>query len=1253
MAVVLAAAFGPLVRLIATAGDLDPSFGIGGVATAPLPSVYPTAVAVQADGKIVAAGGAGGPWVARFNPDGSLDSGFGADGVTTTRLAFDDRSGYSPFKVLLRPDGRIAVVGQFHNGSGTQATVVQYTPDGTPDLTFGDGGIAKAPSVWRVADAALQADGGVLVVGHAYFGAVEYLDWTVQRFTPDGAMDPAFGTVPPFFPASLVHTDILGQEEAFAIAVQPDGRFVVAGFTNSSPNEPYIVRQFAFARYLPDGTLDASFGTDGKVAIDPAPGVAVESWLWDVLIQPDGRIVGAGYSWLDMSGINVAGTVVRLLSDGQPDTSFSDDGRAIFDDGVTSNEMFRGGIGRLALQSNGRLLAAAGRVLGIRPDGTLDPEFHGDGIAGIPGAPTDITVQDDDKVVITAFPTIPEEYGFRVVRLIAVNTPPALNPAAISVQRGTSPRLTIGTAVDMSDPLANLVVSPIAATVPAGLTFTDLLINATTGVVSAVITPSCTLAPGGYEVQFSITDGGNATTFATVPVEIVVNTGSLLSIGDRTHLEGTPFDTPVVVTVTASGGVCAPITFHYATADGTATAPSDYTARSGTATIAVNQSSTTISIPVDGESFPEPDETFFVNLDSPINATIADAQAVITIQNDDPPFIQFASPNTIEVVETDDPSLAHVVTLALTRLTGLSSPSSVRLSLGGSAQTGTDFLLLSPALVHFAAGQTAAEVRIAIVGDLVEEPTEGFGVEIRDPVNATIGTPSNVNVIIRDDDLVDTTAPVMDGFTSSPNDAGWHNRDVSVRLSASDGASGIKSIAYTLTGAQAAALTVVPAADPANTVRVVIPITTEGITEVTFFAEDVAGNVAPARSLTVRLDKTAPVLVVTSPKERTYTLNEPVLAAYTCTDGGSGVDRCVAQVLTFPCAGSELGFCIEAPEPGAALDTSWIGPRTFSANARDLAGNSTSVQVTYTVNAQPVPPPDVDKPVITGSPSVAANATGWHKDDVSVLLAASDGSGSGVKSIGYALSGAQTSALTAVPGASTAIPIVAEGITVATFFAEDMAGNVSATQSLTVRLDKTAPGVVITSPQARAYTLNEAAAAAYMCTDGVSGVASCSGTTAVGAPIDTTSPGAKTYSATVTDAAGHQSTANVAYTVVMPPPTFMIRTLNDPLKEHNRGSAIPIKLQVENAAGVNVSSAGLMVEAVAVSSGTGIGQAEEERVADDAGQSNPLGRFRFVSDGAYLFNLKTKGLKAGPYVLVVRVAGDTALHAVPFLIREP
>lgn len=167
LAIVMAAAFGPLVRLIATAGDLDPSFGIGGVATAPVNQfAYANAVAVQPDGKVVAAGPDGAQIrVARFNPDGSLDSGFGAGGLVGTNVGGNEL----PFKVLLRPDGRIVVVARADVSLGLRmAAVVQYNPDGSLDGTFGAGGVAVhhlTQTLHEVHDAALQPDGGVLVVG--------------------------------------------------------------------------------------------------------------------------------------------------------------------------------------------------------------------------------------------------------------------------------------------------------------------------------------------------------------------------------------------------------------------------------------------------------------------------------------------------------------------------------------------------------------------------------------------------------------------------------------------------------------------------------------------------------------------------------------------------------------------------------------------------------------------------------------------------------------------------------------------------------------------------------------------------------------------------------------------------------------------------------------------------------------------------------------------------------------------------------
>jgi hypothetical protein len=255
-----------------------------------------------------------------------------------------------------------------------------------------------------------------------------------------------------------------------------------------------------------------------------------------------------------------------------------------------------------------------------------------------------------------------------------------------------------------------------------------------------------------------------------------------------------------------------------------------------------------------------------------------------------------------------------------------------------------------------------------------------------------------------------------------------------------------------------------------------------------------------------------------------------------------------------------------------------------------------------------------------------------------------------VKSISYSLAGAQTVLPTVVMASTETIPIATEGITVITFTAEDVAGNVSAPQSLTVRLDKTAPDVVITSPQSGAYAVNEAVPAGYGCTDGGSGISSCVGTVLPGAPVDTATPGSKSFTTTATDVAGNSATASVSYSVATPPAAFRIVALFDTQQVHKRGSAIPIKLRVENAAGSNVSSADLVVEALVVSSGTEISGAEEDVL--DAGHANPLGRFRFVADGAYLFNLKTTNLSAGPHLLVVRVAGDPTLQAVPFLIRD-
>ena len=923
----------PMQQLMATAGDLDPSFGVGGIATAPAVGFgYTSAMAVQADGKIIAAGPDGkGLRIVRFNPDGSLDTGFGAGGSASADLSSEDVFRELPIKVLLREDGRIVVVATFDNFySPAKVALLQYSPAGVLDPTFGNGGIGVHTlpgTLVDTSDAVLQADGGVLVAGHAYFNATEYTDFMVHRFTASGVIDQAFG------PGGFVKTDVSFGDEAFAMALQPDGRFIVAGFTDIDMAPGTVTfRVFALVRYMADGTLDTSFGSGGRVMVDPALGTAQESWCHEVIVLPDGRIAAAG-AVAYASNTTDAG-VVRLLSDGQLDTSFSGDGRAIFAGGDVSNGIgaSRQSPSRLAVQANGRLLVAdLDVVLGVRPDGTLDPDFHGDGIARIPGPFTDMTLQDDGKIVIADFPSTPQG-AFRVIRLLAENTPPALAPAAVSVQRGTAPRATIGTAADASDPLGNLVVAPVAATVPPGLSFTSIQINATTGTVTAVVSASCTAALGAHEVQFSITDGGNATTFATVPVDVQQNPLPSISIGDRSVTEGHTGFVAAQLTLTAAGTVCAPITVAYATADGTAAAPGDYIETSGTATIAVGQTSTTITVPVIGERVAENDEAFFVNLDTPLNATIADGQGVVTIRNDEPSVVQFAAVTALEVLEGDTASPGQILTFKLARLTGLSATALVNMSFSGTASYRSDFVFPGDdPFVTFSPGQTEADFRVVILGDLIEEGLETLTITITEWVNASIGTPSTAQITIRDNDgaPADPDAPIVTGTVPNPNAAGWYRADVPVTLSASDGAgSGVQSISYSLNGAAAV---VVPSANTA------FQVTGEGVTTVTFSARDVEGNVSAPQTLTVRLDKTAPGVTIGSPQARAYTVNEAAAAAYACTDGGSGVASCTGTTA-----------------PGAAIDTASIGAKSFSATATDLAGNTTTVAVPYTVV---IPPP--------------------------------------------------------------------------------------------------------------------------------------------------------------------------------------------------------------------------------------------------------------------------------------------------------
>jgi uncharacterized delta-60 repeat protein len=233
---------------------------------------------------------------------------------------------------------------------------------GDLDPTFGDGGKVVTPfPIGAYATAvAIQPDARIVVAG-ATAGASGTGELAVARYETDGSLDPTFGG------DGIVTTAIRGGhgDEARSVAIQPNGRIVVAG-TDSW-------ERFAVARYRPDGTLDTSFSGDGIVRTNFTPGDDV---AWDVAIQPDGKIVAVGAAGFGQQGFQLA----RYRRDGTLDATFGDAGKVV--------TRYHGANARaVALQPNGRILVAGYNMRGLalaryRPDGRLDRSFSRNGTIG-------------------------------------------------------------------------------------------------------------------------------------------------------------------------------------------------------------------------------------------------------------------------------------------------------------------------------------------------------------------------------------------------------------------------------------------------------------------------------------------------------------------------------------------------------------------------------------------------------------------------------------------------------------------------------------------------------------------------------------------------------------------------------------------------------------------------------------------------------------------------------------------------------
>jgi len=311
----------------------------------------PSSVVIQPDGKIVVAGGAfpiftflGNFEIARYNPNGTLDTSFGDGGIVTTIFP----AGSYASDVALQADGKIIAAGTFFvdfnpgESSDTDFALARYNPDGTPDVTFGNGGQVTTDFLGFEDDAfsvLIQPDGKIVAVGSANDPATFY-DFAAVRYLSNGAIDTTFGV------GGEVRTDFGDQnfDRARSAALQSDGRIVAVGFATTHNGG---VQNFAVARYTSNGVLDTTFSRDGLIQIDF--GNCCQS-ATKVLLQSDGKIIVVGGSNGESSDDDFL--LARLSARGSLDNTFGVGGEV-----RTSFGDLNGGANGAALQADGKIVA--------------------------------------------------------------------------------------------------------------------------------------------------------------------------------------------------------------------------------------------------------------------------------------------------------------------------------------------------------------------------------------------------------------------------------------------------------------------------------------------------------------------------------------------------------------------------------------------------------------------------------------------------------------------------------------------------------------------------------------------------------------------------------------------------------------------------------------------------------------------------------------------------------------------------------
>jgi uncharacterized delta-60 repeat protein len=646
-------------------------------------------------------------------------------------LAITNLTYTSQNSLAVQPDGKFVVAG-ISNGPTNGFSVARFNADGSPDAVFNANGFAiphfSAGSIDRASALALQSDGKIIVAGSTNAGPGG-TKFGLVRLNTDGTQDPDFGFATGGF--VTIRFGSTENDRVAAVAVQTDGRIVVAGTANDD---------WAVARLHTDGLQDSDFNGNGKVIDDLAFSLtggkvtgSIDA-LTSMALQPDGQIIIAGYTNTDCTNKTI-------------DPQFSNFAVARING---TNGLFDSTFG--------------GGIINLDFFHAL---FGGDACGGDDKA-YQVAVQPDNKIVVAGLTQFggannqtPLGSGSNNFGLARFNIDGSLDKTFNGtglVSTDFSPNF-----LGSMDQANSLVVEGDGKIILAGVTdrngsndFALVRYNTngtedqTFGLHGQVVTDIANKSDDAAKDIVMQADG-KILVAGTSNNRFVMARYSALQSGSF------QFSAPtysvkenggsITITVTRGGGTENTVTVDFATSDGTAKAGTDYTATSGTLTFAPGESSKTFTVAVKDDGVFQPvNKTFNLTLSNATGGALVGFQktAIVTIvETNQAGTLQFNAA-TYSV-----PKNGGNLTVTVTRTNGSDGMVSVNFQTSnGTAIAGTDYTATTGTLT-FAVGETSKTFTIPILNNGVQTPDLTFTVTLLTPMGgAALGTPDKAVVTI-------------------------------------------------------------------------------------------------------------------------------------------------------------------------------------------------------------------------------------------------------------------------------------------------------------------------------------------------------------------------------------------------------------------------------------------------------------------------------------------------------------------------